>query len=613
MADIVKLLSDAVANQIAAGEVVQRPASVVKELVENSLDAGATSIDIIIKDAGRTLIQVVDNGQGMSPTDARMAFERHATSKIAKAEDLFAITTMGFRGEALASIAAVADVELTTRRKTDELATYINIAASKVKTQEAVAAGIGTNFRIRNLFFNIPARRKFLKSDRIEIKHIVDEVNRIVLTNPSVAFKLFFDDAIKYHLYAENLFTRIVNVFGKRLNQNLVPIGVETQIVNVKGYIVKPELSQKSTAEQFFFVNNRYMYHPYFRKAVTSAYDKLLPEGSNPLFFIYLDVDPASIDINIHPTKTEIKFEGEQAIYMIINSAVKEALGKYNIVPSLSFEEDITRDVHFTSSTVVRPPVINVNTKFDPFKYTDTGYHSDVPKNWEDFYHQQTGKTQDDFKLASSDLSSEETELQAELDYNQDAVIDTQQRYLQLKNKYILTTSHSGMIVINQRRAHERIMYEHFLQKLEARQGVSQKSLFPITLEPNPAERGLLIEVLAELNIIGFDIVMVGNEKFEIRGVPAELSAIDANEIISQLLHELAYGNENQSAKRLVNDRIALSLAKSASLNSNQALKDEQMEDLFFRLMSCSNHNFTPEGRKIMEILEISELDNKFN
>jgi DNA mismatch repair protein MutL len=616
MSDIIKLLSDSVANQIAAGEVVQRPSSVVKELVENSLDAGATNIDVIIKDAGRTLIQVVDNGFGMSPTDARMSFERHATSKISKAEDLFAITTMGFRGEALASIAAVAEVELVTRRADDELGTCINIAASKVKSQEPVAAAVGTNFKVRNLFFNIPARRKFLKSDKVENKHIIDEIHRIVLTNPAVSFKVVFDDEVKYQLFAENVHQRIANVFGKKLNQNLVPIGVETQIVNIKGFIAKPEMSQKNTSEQFFFVNNRYMYHPYFRKAVTSAYDKLLPEGENPRFFIYLEVNPATIDINIHPTKTEIKFEGEQAIYMILNSAVKEALGKFNIVPSLSFEDDITRDVHLTSTTVVRPPVISVNPDFNPFKYTDSGYKRDVPKNWEQMYERSNSKTRDDFDLPESENPQSDEymqSVQSHIQYGSDENYsgDSKQKYLQLKNKYILTSSHSGMIVINQRRAHERIMYEHFMRMLETRSGVMQKSLFPLVIEPSPEERGLLIEVMTELNTIGFDIVMVGNDKFEIRGVPAELAEMDVNAIIRQLLDELSEGSPD--VKLLLNDKIAISLAKSAAMSSGVALKDEEMEDLFFRLMSCSNHNYTADGRKIMEIVDISEIESKFN
>lgn len=616
MSDIIKLLSDSVANQIAAGEVVQRPSSVVKELVENSLDAGATNIDVIIKDAGRTLIQVVDNGFGMSPTDARMSFERHATSKISKAEDLFAITTMGFRGEALASIAAVAEVELVTRRADDELGTCINIAASKVKSQEPVAAAVGTNFKVRNLFFNIPARRKFLKSDKVEYKHIIDEIHRIVLTNPAVSFKVVFDDEVKYQLFAENVHQRIANVFGKKLNQNLVPIGVETQIVNIKGFIAKPEMSQKNTSEQFFFVNNRYMYHPYFRKAVTSAYDKLLPEGENPRFFIYLEVDPATIDINIHPTKTEIKFEGEQAIYMILNSAVKEALGKFNIVPSLSFEDDITRDVHLTSTTVVRPPVISINPDFNPFKYTDSGYKRDVPKNWEQMYERSNSKTRDDFDLPESENPQSDEymqSVQSHIQYGSDENYsgDSKQKYLQLKNKYILTSSHSGMIVINQRRAHERIMYEHFMRMLETRSGVMQKSLFPLMFEPSPEERGLLIEVMTELNTIGFDIVMVGNDKFEIRGVPAELAEMDVNAIIRQLLDELSDGSLD--VKLLLNDKIAISLAKSAAMTSGVSLKDEEMEDLFFRLMSCSNHNYTADGRKIMEIVDISEIESKFN
>ncbi|MBQ4474875.1 MAG: DNA mismatch repair protein MutL, partial [Bacteroidales bacterium] len=535
-------------------------------------------------------------------------------SKISKAEDLFAITTMGFRGEALSSIAAVAEVELVTRRSEDELGTCICISASNVKSQEPVAAAVGTNFKVRNLFFNIPARRKFLKSDSVETKHIMDEIHRIVLTNPSISFKVVFNDDIKMQLSPENLHQRIANVFGKKLNQNLVPLGVETNIVNIKGFVVKPEMSLKNMAEQFFFVNNRYMYHPYFRKAVTSAYDKLLPEGENPRFFIYLEVDPATIDINIHPTKTEIKFEEEQSIYMILNSAVKEALGKFNVVPSLSFEDDITRDAHFTSSTVVRPPVISVNPKFNPFKYTDSGYKRDVPKGWEQLY--EGGKTRDDFELPESENPQNPEAMQSvqsQISYGDDDSYsgDSTQKYLQLKNKYILTSSHSGMIVINQRRAHERIMYEHFMRMLESRSGVVQKSLFPLAIEPSPEERGLLIEVMTELNTIGFDIVMVGTDRFEIRGVPAELADMDANAIIRQLLDELSDGSPD--VRMLLNDKIAIALSKSAAMSSGVALKDEEMEDLFFRLMSCSNHNYTADGRKIMEIMDISEIENKFN
>jgi DNA mismatch repair protein MutL len=613
MSDIIKLLSDAVANQIAAGEVIQRPASVVKELVENALDAGATEIKIAIKDAGRTMIQISDNGKGMSPTDARMAFERHATSKISKADDLFAIRTMGFRGEALASIAAVASVELRSRRSEDSLGTLIHISGSKVESQEPVNCPQGSNFVIKNLFYNVPARRKFLKSDAVEYKHILSEIHRIVLSNPGIAFNVMFDNSSELVLSSENLRQRIVNVFGKTLNQHLVSVSSETSIVTVKGFIAKPERSKKSTAEQFFFVNNRYMIHPYFRKAVSKAYEKLIPEGEHPSFFIYFDINPSAIDINIHPTKTEIKFEDEQAIFQILNATVKEALGKFNIVPGLDFEENITRDMHLTSTTTVKPPMITINPDYNPFdsgkKSGNTPPSTSVPKNWQSLYDSNSQKSRDDFFLPSQEIYSQPQTLIPETESND--LQHTKSVFFQLKNKFILTSGKSGMIIFDQKRAHERILYEKFLSLLETRRGVTQKTLFPVIYEPVPEDRAVLVEIITELNNIGFEIVMSGKDKFEIRGVPGDLTDIDPLKTIEQMVYTLS--EISGSAKLVLNEKIALSLARTAAFKVGKILREEEMQDLFYRLMSCSNHNFTADGRKILEIISIDEIEKKFN
>jgi len=608
MSDVIKLLSDAVANQIAAGEVIQRPASVIKELVENAIDAGASDIQIIIKDAGKTSIQIIDNGCGMSQTDARMAFERHATSKIAKAEDLFCIRTMGFRGEALASISAIASVELKTKQDGSELGTHICISGSEISSQEQATCTKGTNFLVKNLFYNVPARRKFLKSDRAEYRHILNELHRIVLTNPEVSFTFVSDNKQVFKLQAENIRQRIISIFGKSINQNLINLGTETSIVKINGFIAKPERSKKSASEQFFFVNNRYMYHPYFRKAVEMAYGNLIPEGEHPSFFIYFNIDPSNIDINIHPTKTEIKFEDEQAIFQIVNAAVKEALGKFNIVPSLDFEENITRDAHFTSTTSVRPPNIKINPDYNPFEQGNTQNYKreTIPNNWESLYNPTQKKTPDDFFLP------EETQVEQKSLLDDNAIkSEGKGIFYQLKNKYILTSGKSGLIIINQKRAHERILFEKFLKLLETRKGVVQKTLFPVIYEPAPSERAILVEVMSELNNIGFEIVMMGKDKFEIRGVPGDLTDVDPNKILDQMIYVM--GEVSGSAEMVLHEKIALSLAKTAAFKIGKQFHEQEMEDLFYRLMSCSNHNHTIEGKKILEIISVDEIEKKLN
>ncbi|MDD4150019.1 MAG: DNA mismatch repair endonuclease MutL [Bacteroidales bacterium] len=605
MSDLIKLLSDAVANQIAAGEVIQRPASVIKELVENAIDSGATEVQISIKDSGKTSIQIIDDGSGMSPTDARMSFERHATSKISKAEDLFAIKTMGFRGEALASIAAVASIELKSKVEGDELGTHICISGSEITSQEPAACAKGSNFIIKNLFYNIPARRKFLKSDRAEYRHVLNELHRIVLTNSEIAFTFVSDNNPVFQLKPENLRQRIISVFGKNINKSLINVNTETSIVEITGFIAKPERTKKSTGEQFFFVNNRYMYHPYFRKAISMAYAKLIPEGEHPAFFIYFNIDPANIDINIHPTKTEIKFEDEQAIFQILNASVKESLGKFNIVPGLEFVENITRDAHLTSTTSFKAPNIPINPDYNPFENpTQNKYQREkTPNKWESLYESGKGKTPDDFFLP-------EEKVPQQIGFLND-VINEKNIFFQLKNKYILTSGKSGLILINQKRAHERILFERFLKLLETRRGVVQKTLFPVIYQPSPTDRAVLLEVMSELNNIGFEIVMLGSDKFEIRGVPGDLTDIDPLNTLDQMVYVL--GEISGSAELVLHQKIALSLAKTAAFKIGKQLHEQEMQDLFYRLMSCANHNHTAEGKKILEIISIDEIERKLN
>lgn len=608
MSDIIKLLSDSIANQIAAGEVIQRPASVVKELIENSIDAEATEIQIIIKDAGRTLIQIIDNGKGMSPTDARISFERHATSKISKIDDIFSIRTMGFRGEALASIAAIASVELKTRTKNDNIGTSILLSGSKVIEQSSVACSEGTNISVKNLFFNVPARRKFLKTDRTENKNILYEIQKTALANPEIAFQLVVNDNVELKLNSENIKQRIVNICGKNINQHLVNIKSETSIINISGFIAKPQYAQNTNGDQYFFVNKRYMLHPYFRKSVTMAYDKLIPEGKFPAFFIYFDINPALIDVNIHPTKTEIKFEDEHAIFQILYSVVKEALGKFNIVPSMDFTENITLNTHLTPSTVIKPPVININPDYNPFeqeyskdlnyKYKNT---KKPPQNWQVLFPE-TDKITKTSNIAQIKI----------FENTEDNIAQTNTIFFQLKNKFVFTSSKSGLIVFNQKRALERIMFEHFFKNLETRRGIIQKSLFPITYEPNSTDRACLLEVISELNSIGFEILAVGKDKFEIRGFPGDLNTdLDPLTIIEEIVNTIKDLSGN--ANFVLNEKIALTLAKVTSTQFNKTLSEKEMEDLFFKLMSCSNHNYTVEGKKIMDIINIEDIENKLN
>jgi len=611
MADIIHLLPDSVANQIAAGEVIQRPASVLKELVENSIDAGATFIQIVIKDAGRTLVQVVDNGKGMSETDARMAFERHATSKIKNADDLFALRTMGFRGEALASIAAVAQVELRTRRAEDELGVLVEIAGTRVFKQETVQCDLGTSFQVKNLFFNVPARRRFLKSDNVEKSHILTEFYRIALVNTSVAFSFFDGDEEIFQLPASNNKIRIENIFGKnakkRWQQQLLNIETSTNLVTIYGYVGKPEYAQKS-ATQYFFVNGRYMRHPYFHKAVLLAYNQMIQASESPNYFIYFDVDPQTIDVNIHPTKTEIKFENEQAIWSILSAAVKEALGKFNVVPSIDFDQEGAIDMPTSISIEnVRPPQTNFNPNYNPFGTTS---YKRPNLDWEQLY----GSFEKQEEPVESNIDWESnTELVVTPSFIQQEPqqvienMETRAENFQYKNRYILTGIKSGLLMIDQHRAHIRILFDLFLAQIENSKGVSQQVLFPEILELSADDALYFEQILPDLQHVGFEFEALENHSYSVKGVSAQIGTGSVIDLLLDMLDKVKTTALDPTAS--IHETISLSLAEASSLKAGQRLSTEEMSDLIDRLFACANHNFTPDGKKIMTVNDVRYSD----
>jgi DNA mismatch repair protein MutL len=613
VSDIIQLLPDSVANQIAAGEVIQRPASVVKELVENALDAGATEITIHVKDAGRTLIQINDNGCGMSPTDARMAFERHATSKISSANDLFCIRTMGFRGEALASIAAIADVELRTKKVEDEVGTFIHIVGSEVKTQEATACNNGTGFMIKNLFYNVPARRKFLKGNTTEIKHIIWEIQRIAIPNPEIKISLFHNNSPIYELPKTNQRKRIVDLFGKAINQSLVQVNEETSLVKIFGFVGQPKFARKTIGEQFFFVNGRFIRHPYFQKAVMQAYQQLLPPDTFPSYFLFLEIDPANIDINVHPTKTEIKFENERDIWPIIHAAVRESLGKHNVVPSIDFDQSGNIDIPVPPKSFdnIQFPEIQINREYNPFEAAKTSSMGNLGRvqpekknleRWEDLYNGTQLKLK---PVVESDSKNEEEPFL--LPGGQFSGKKT----LQLKQKYILTPVKSGLMIIDQKRAHERILFEKFLDVLKSDSVASQQLLFPQTIELNPADAAILQSILPELLSLGFDIRDFGKNTFIISGTPGVLDVSSPELIVEKLLEE--YKNSPVDARSKAKEQIAISLAKASALDYGNDLKQEEIDHLIDQLFACATPNFSPDGKKVLTIFPTTDIEKSFN
>ncbi len=623
MSDIIQLLPDHVANQIAAGEVVQRPASVVKELLENAIDANGTHIKLIIKEAGKTLIQVIDDGMGMSVTDARLSFERHATSKIKAAEDLFELNTKGFRGEALASIAAIAHVELKTKQENDEVGTEIKIEGSEVISQEVCVTPKGTSISVKNLFYNIPARRNFLKSNPVELRHIIDEFHRVAMAHPTIKFDMYHNGSEVFNLPDSNNRQRIVNIFGGKTNEKLVPVEEETDLVTISGFVGKPEYAKRSRGEQFFFVNNRFIKSAYLNHAVSAAFEGLLKDKAHPSYFIYLKVDPKSIDINIHPTKTEIKFEDEHALYAMLRSTIKHSLGQFNVAPVLDFNRDASMDTPYEyKSKMAQVPTIEVDRSFNPFKEEKTSgggstgkkythFKKEPAGSWENLYvglesESDISKTKDD---EFSTVEFESTEVTGSLFEEDEKKVKHQTTY-QLKRKYIVTTIKSGMVIINQNRAHQRILYEEILRGITMASTVSQQLLFPLKLSFSKQEITLLKTVREQLENTGFVFGKLTAGEVEITGIPSVISEKEVSVLLEQLLSDLE--NEVPDSGFSQTDLLAKSIAKSVAIRTGVELAPEQLQYMANSLFACTEPTITPDNKPTFITLTVDEIDKKF-
>lgn len=652
MSDIIQLLPDSVANQIAAGEVIQRPASVIKELVENAIDAGATQVSVLVVDAGRTSIQVIDNGKGMSETDARLAFERHATSKITSAADLFSLHTMGFRGEALASVAAVAQVELKTRQANSDIGTHLSIAASKVTGQEPCSCAVGSNFNVENLFYNVPARRKFLKANSTELKNIVTAFERIALVYPDVTFHLYSNETELYNLKAAGLRQRIVDVLGKRINPMLIPINTKMSICNITGFIGKPESAKKKSLGQFFFVNGRYMKHPYFHKVVMNAYDRLVPEGEQVPYFIYLEVPAENIDVNIHPTKTEIKFENEQDIANVLMATVKESIGMFSQVATLDFDNQGRPDIPvFDPNDNVQAPKVEFNPDYNPFNDTPSttpsapidsmpieaaigeglfdssmmsastprtsnssannlmveGLRTSNPATAPLFPDEETAPESDIF-VSKANMGANTAKVSSMALSSDIAQEENTTAHYQYKGKYIMTAVKSGLMIIDQHRAHTRILYEQYLDRVKRQQTQSQKLLFPEMLHLTPSEHISLEKVMPELTALGFELTHMGGDAYAINAMPSGLNGLKAD----TLLHNMIASTEECTSNVIddINSSLALSLAQHAAMPYGNVLDNNEMDLLVNQLFACTNFNYTPNGKSIMTILKQTEIEH---
>ena len=614
MSSIIQLLPDHVANQIAAGEVVQRPASVVKELLENAVDAKATDIKLIVKDAGRSLIQVIDNGLGMNVIDARMCFERHATSKIRHAEDLFSLYTKGFRGEALASIAAIAHVELKTKQEQDELGTHIIIEGSKFISQDPSVLPKGTSFAVKNLFFNIPARRNFLKSETVEHRHIVDEFQRVALAHPNIHFTFIHNGGELFNLPSSNLRQRIVAMFSGKTNEKLVPISEETEIVKVQGFVSKPEFSKKNRSEQFFFVNNRFIKSGYLHHAVMAAYEGLLKDGMQPGYFIYLDVPPNTIDINIHPTKTEIKFDDEHSLYAILRSTVKHSLGQFNVAPVLDFERDPNLDTpyHYQEKDA-SVPLIQVDSNFNPFAqdkptktYSGSSFRDRKTEtaNWESLYVGLKNDTQE-----IEHITFEQDAVTSSL-FNDNEIEESKNRTYQIHKKYIVSSIKSGMMVIDQQRAHQRILYEQYLKNITVQQASSQHLLFPLELYFSVNEIELINELKMSLEHTGFVFDSIENDKLTISGIPVSVSESEVAIVLEELMNDLHSGIPDSSFS--LNDSIAKSMARSLAVRTGTYLTEKEQENIVNGLFACKEPDVSPFNKPTFITISVDDLDKKF-
>lgn len=622
MSDVIKLLPDSVANQIAAGEVIQRPSSVIKELVENAIDAEATKVQIVVVEAGKDSIQVVDNGKGMSDTDARLAFERHATSKISEASDLFALQTKGFRGEALPSIAAVAQVELKTKQRDAEVGSALIIEGGVVKEQNMSSCPVGANFIVRNLFYNIPARRKFLKSNQTELNNIFSEFERIALAHPEVEFEFYSGKNLLQSLPQGNFKQRILNLFGKKLESQLIPIKVDTDIVKISGFVGSPKSAKKKGAHQFFFVNNRYMRHPYFNKAVQSAFERLIPDGEQVSYFIKLQVDPAQIDVNIHPSKTEIKFQEENAIWPILLAAVRESLGKHDAIPTIDFDTANRPNIPtFTGDfSQIKMPEISINPNFNPFdspskpksdaatSYNNCGVarKSNVD-GWMGAYDELFAGVAkgENTTVPESPTLYDELPLEEKLVWNKEDA-----KYIQYLGRFIVTNSSAGLLIIDQQRAHVRVLYEDFMRRLEDRKGISQGLLFPQILQLPLSAAQVLESIEDELRSVGFDLSPLGGGSFSILGIPAGTEGLDHVQVLQDMVEDAQQGQV--SVKEQVCHLIALSLSKRAAMPIGQYLSDTEMEDLVQRLYLSQNPNYTPDGHLVLSTLEVCAIEKMF-
>lgn len=600
--DIIHLLPDSVANQIAAGEVVQRPASVIKELMENAVDAGASIIDVLVQDAGRTSIQVIDDGKGMTETDARMAFERHATSKIAKAEDLFTLQTMGFRGEALPSIAAVSQVKLTTRTAEQELGVQLCLEGSRVVSQEVCSCPVGANFEVSNLFFNVPARRKFLKSNQTELNNIIQDFERIALVNPSVSFTLSSNGNQLMQLPAGGSLQRIVGIFGKKLGEQLLPLQVETSLVKISGFVGKPEAARKKGASQFLFVNGRFMRHPRFHYAVMEAFSHLIPDGDQVPYFIYFEVDPANIDVNIHPTKTEIKFENETEIWSIVLAGVRDALGKFNAVPTIDFDVEGRPDIPTYDARGlgdVKVPRVQVNPTYNPF--SSHNENRKPTRQWEKLYEQAAASQTNQSVPNTQNVQSSQNLFQEEMEMSS--------QHYQYKGQYILTAVQSGLMMVDQRRAHVRILYERYMKQMQEHNAATQGLLFPELLELSPSDAALLTGILDDVRALGFDITSLGGSSFSIVGAPSGQSNPVA--VVQQMVESVK--QQDGAHADALHHQLALVLARHNAIEIGEVLTPVQMETLIGDLFQCDNPNLSPSGKTIITILQQEQIDKMFN
>lgn len=606
MADIIKLLPDTIANQIAAGEVIQRPASVIKELVENAVDAGSTIVSVDIKDSGKTLIMVSDNGMGMNETDARMSLERHATSKISSADDLFAICTKGFRGEALASIAAISHMSLKTKSDETELGTLIEINGGKIETQEPNACQTGTQIAVKNLFYNVPARRKFLKSDNVEMRHIIDQFERVAIAHPNIKFTLTHNGSEVFILPEGNMRQRLIGVFGRKYNEKLVPVEQETPLVNISGFVLKPEAAKKTRGEQFFFVNDRFIKSPYLHQMVLQAYDELLPKGFHPGYFIFLHVDPSSIDINIHPTKTEIKFEDERSVGMLMRSAVKQSIGMFNVSPTIDFNPETSfAPTAIPKDKIIREPQISVNKGFNPFNISN------------DFAERPTSSQIQNLQSMYEDLETVSHSSDFGNSNQMEAPLtEENQRFnsvnaFQVKNKYIFTSIKSGAIIINQTRAHQRVLFDRLMDQLENEKGSSQQLLFPENVTFSSGQTELLNELLPTLKLIGFDLELFGSNTFIVRGLPS----ISASQDPKQLIEGTLYGYESHMEKpeTAQNEALIGALAFKSAIKTGQPLRPEEIMELIDELFASANPMSLPDGRKIFHQLTLDDVEKLFN